>query len=117
MEGLEAKGFASSNVVFGIGSYTYQYNTRDSFGFAMKATFGRVNGEDREIFKNPKTDKGTKRSAKGLLRVELEDGNYVLYDQQTWNQERQGELKTVFKDGKLTREQSLTEIRRRLGTF
>lgn len=30
---LEAKGFASTNVVLGIGSFTYQYNTRDTFGF------------------------------------------------------------------------------------
>ena len=42
---LEAKGFASTNVVFGIGSYTYQYVTRDTFGFAMKATYGEVNGK------------------------------------------------------------------------
>ena len=34
---LADKGFASSNVVFGIGSYTYQYLTRDSFGWALQA--------------------------------------------------------------------------------
>ena len=42
---LEAKGFASTNVVLGIGSFTYQYNTRDTFGFAMKATYVEVEGE------------------------------------------------------------------------
>jgi nicotinamide phosphoribosyltransferase len=42
---LEDKGFASTNVVLGIGSFTYQYNTRDTFGFAMKATYVEVNGE------------------------------------------------------------------------
>lgn len=36
---LEAKGFASTNVVLGIGSFTYQYNTRDTFGFAMKTAY------------------------------------------------------------------------------
>ena len=30
---LEAKGFASSNIVFGVGSFTYQFNTRDTYGF------------------------------------------------------------------------------------
>ena len=35
--GLVAKGFVPTNV-FGIGSFTYQHNTRDTFGFAMKAT-------------------------------------------------------------------------------
>lgn len=117
LERLAAKGFASSNVVFGIGSYTYQYNTRDSFGFAMKATYGVVDGNPREIFKDPKTDDGTKKSAKGLLRVEFEDGNFVLYDQQTLEQSNKGELKKVFRDGTLIKEQSLQEIRTRLGTF
>ena len=114
LSGLEAKGFASCNIVFGIGSYTYQYVTRDTHGFAMKATYAEVNGEGREIFKDPVTDSGTKKSAKGLLRVEKEDGKFVLYDQQTWEQEAQGELQTVFKDGKLVNETSLAEIREHL---
>jgi nicotinamide phosphoribosyltransferase len=108
---LKAKGFASSNVVFGIGSYTYQYVTRDSFGFAMKATYAEVDGVGSELFKDPATDNGTKKSAKGLLRVEFEDGKFVLYDQQTKEQEAQGCLQTVFKDGKLVKQTSLEEIR------
>ena len=111
---LKDKGFASSNCVLGVGSYTYQYNTRDSLGYAMKATYGVVNGEGREIFKDPITDSGTKKSAKGLLRVEYIDGEYVMFDQQTWEEEAQGELVTVFKDGKMINETSLSEIRERL---
>lgn len=68
---LESKGFASTNVVFGVGSYTYQYVTRDTFGFAMKATNVVVNGEERPIFKDPKTDNSGKKSAKGRLAVVL----------------------------------------------
>lgn len=109
-DGLKAKGFASQ-VVFGIGSYTYQYNTRDTFGTAMKATFVVVNGEGREIFKNPVTDDGTKRSATGLLNVQKENGRFVLYDKVSWAEEAQSELKTVFKDGKITKEFTLAEIR------
>lgn len=109
-EGLKAKGFASQ-VVFGIGSYTYQYNTRDTFGTAMKATYVVVDGEAREIFKSPVTDDGTKRSATGLLCVKKEHGKYVLYDKVSPEEEAQSELKTVFKDGKITREFSLAEIR------
>jgi nicotinamide phosphoribosyltransferase len=111
---LKDKGFASSNVVFGVGSYTYQYVTRDSFGFAMKATYAEVNGEGSELFKDPITDSGTKKSAKGLLRVECEDGKFVLYDQQTKEQEAQGCLQTVFKDGKIVKETSIEEIRNRI---
>ena len=114
LKNLELKGFASGNIVFGVGSYTYQFVTRDNFGFAMKATSGVVDGERREIFKNPKTDSGLKKSAKGLLRVEKEKNGYVLHDCQTVEQEKQGELKTVFLDGNLVKPVSLTEIRQRL---
>lgn len=112
---LAARGFASSNVVFGVGSYTYQYNTRDTFGFAMKATWGVVNGEPRTIAKAPKTDNGLKRSARGLLRViRNAHGELQLLDGQTEDQEQQGELKTRFLDGVLHNVESLAAIRQRL---
>ena len=110
LQRLEQKGFASTNVVFGIGSFTYQYLTRDSFGFAMKATFGVVEGRDREIFKDPVTDNGIKKSARGLLRVK----NGKVYDQQSREQERQGDLKTVFLDGQTWNTQTFSEIRERI---
>jgi len=84
---LKKEGFASTNIVFGIGSFTYQYATRDTLGFAMKATYGIVNGEGRDIFKDPKTDSlKTKRSAKGRLMVTCKDDVFVLKDQLTNNE-------------------------------
>ncbi|MGB0870531.1 MAG: nicotinate phosphoribosyltransferase [Flavobacteriales bacterium] len=111
---LKRKGFASTNIILGIGSFTYQYNTRDTFGFAMKATYGEVSGEGREIYKDPITDDGTKKSAKGLLKVEKVNGEFVLIDQVSWEEEKQGELKEVFRDGKLLIEEELSVIRERL---
>jgi nicotinamide phosphoribosyltransferase len=113
---LEAKGFASTNIVFGIGSFTYQYNTRDTFGMAMKATWVNVNGESREIFKDPITDDGTKKSAKGLLKVKKNaDGKYELHDRVTYEESiYDTDLELVFQNGKLVKEQSLSEIRNRL---
>lgn len=111
---LMDKGFSAANIVFGVGSYTYQYITRDTFGMAMKATFGVVNGEDREIFKDPATGDGVKKSAKGLLRVEKIDGKFVLFDQQDWESETQGDMYTVFYNGKLIYKQTLSDIRARL---
>lgn len=63
------------------GSYTYQFKSRDSLGFAVKATACIINGRLIEIYKHPKTDDGTKNSLKGLIRVEEENGKYVAYDQ------------------------------------
>ena len=116
LEALKQKGFSSYNVVLGIGSFTYEYVTRDTFGFAMKATYGEVNGEGRAIFKDPKTDDGTKKSAKGLIAIykNKETGSFEYKDECSWEEEAQGELKTVFLNGKITLDQTLSEIRERL---
>jgi nicotinamide phosphoribosyltransferase len=111
---LERKGFASNNVVFGIGSYTYNYNTRDSLGIAVKSTYCVVNGENRNIFKDPVTDDGLKKSARGLLKVEVVNDEYVLFDEVSIEQENEGELKTVYENGKLIVDHNLKDIRDRL---
>ncbi|WP_196895673.1 nicotinate phosphoribosyltransferase [Aureivirga marina] len=108
---LKEKGFASTNIVLGIGSFTYQYNTRDTFGFAMKTTYVEVNGEKRNIFKDPITDNGTKKSAKGLLKIYKENGKICFKDACTEEEEKEGLLETVFKDGVLVKEMTLDEIR------
>lgn len=115
----------------------------------MKATYGEITHtntilqadtvfpietiEPREIFKDPITDDGTKKSKKGLLIVQrvakrsslpeknpidintrITDYTLVVNDQQTWEEEKTGLLQTVFKDGVLVRETTLEEIRQRL---
>lgn len=134
---LEAKGFASTNIVLGVGSFTYQFNTRDTFGFAMKATYVELLEEkitdygnpgtevpvrvkvSRQIFKDPITDDGTKKSATGLLRVvdvnpETHKPVLTLLDKVSWEGEAGGSLQTIYKDGTFQNETTLTEIRQRL---
>jgi nicotinamide phosphoribosyltransferase len=114
-EGLEKLGFASNNIVFGVGSYTYQYNTRDTYGFAMKATWAEVDGVGKDIFKKPVTDNGEKFSAKGRLAV-LQDGNSLrLVQGATPEQEKNSLLRPVFKNRDLFNVDSFTNIRTRLG--
>jgi nicotinamide phosphoribosyltransferase len=132
-DGLMAKGFASINWVAGIGSFTYQYNTRDTCGWAMKATYGEVEevtyeaadqghyGHEirtvvgREIFKDPKTDSGMKKSAKGLIAVHKDENEkYYMKDQVTWSEVFNCEFKTVYLDGKLLVDHTLSEIRTRI---
>lgn len=109
---LEEKGFAATNLVLGVGSFTYQFKSRDSLGFAMKATWCQVNGESREIFKDPKTDDGVKKSLKGLICVKKDQmGKYYAIDQVAPEVEATGELQTVFEDGRLLKEWTLSEIR------
>ncbi|QXP79096.1 MULTISPECIES: nicotinate phosphoribosyltransferase [Winogradskyella] len=111
---LSDKGFATTNVVLGIGSFTYQFNTRDTFGFAMKATAVVVNGERRAIFKDPITDDGIKKSAKGLIKVDVIDGEYVLIDEVTPEEENEGELQVIYEDGKFLNSTTLQEVRDRI---
>lgn len=110
---LEAKGFVP-NVVLGVGSYSYQYVTRDTHGSAVKATSVVWDGEQVDVCKDPATD-SKKKSAKGLLKViKNPKGDYQLLDQVTKEEEEEGELRTVFKDGILRYETSLEEIRERV---
>lgn len=118
---LEAKGFASTNIVLGVGSYSLQYVTRDTHGFAQKATYVEVEVDNKiesiNIFKDPITDDGVKKSIKGLPLVYKENGEYKLKDQVSW-EEFIGEsnlLRTIVKDGKFTRRFTFKEIRTKLG--
>ena len=111
---LAEKGFASTNVVLGIGSFTYQLNTRDTFGFAMKATSVVVNGQRRDIFKDPVTDDGVKKSARGLVYVGRDDAGYYLIDQVTEEKENSGELVLIYENGKFHNHTNLEEIRQRI---
>lgn len=108
---LKEKGFASSNVVFGIGSYTYQYVTRDTFGFAMKSTYVVVNGVGRAIQKDPATDSGMKKSMKGLISHQYVDGNWVATDDRTEEEAEATELPIIFCDGQNYRTTDAERVR------
>lgn len=112
---LKDKGFASNNITFGVGSFTYQYNTRDTFSLAIKATMCVVNGEERAIFKDPATDKDKmKKSARGLLQVYRENDTLKVKDGCTREEEAATLLEPVFEDGRLLRDHTLAEIRERV---
>jgi nicotinamide phosphoribosyltransferase len=121
-ERLAAKGFASTNIVLGVGSYTYQMNTRDTLGFAAKGAWFEVeeNGVKTgyDIFKDPVTDNGTKKSLKGLICVTKDhDGEYIVNTQCTPEMEAAGVLQTIYEDGKFYNQTSLTAIRSAIETL
>jgi nicotinamide phosphoribosyltransferase len=128
LQRLKDKGYASIGVVFGVGSFTYQHVTRDTFGWAIKATYIEVMEESksgdeedlapqmikvgRNIFKKPKTDDGTKNSLCGLIQVyRNEQGELVAKDRCTWEEEEDGLLEIVFIDGNIHGNKSLAQIR------
>lgn len=114
LDRLAKQGFASGNVVFGIGSYTYQHVTRDTYGFVMKATSCIVNGTRYPLYKDPVTG-SVKKSARGLLAVRMVDGVLTLFEDQDRLGETDTELKIVWKDGKFVTRVGFDEVRARLG--
>jgi len=113
---LANKGFASTNIVLGVGSYSLAFVTRDTHGMAQKATYIEVGGKGIEVFKDPITDSGFKKSARGLLMVQTNEVNdeYELIDQVDFETESKGELKVIFEDGKFFNTTTLTAIRERV---
>lgn len=117
LQRLKEKKLASTNVVFGVGSYTLNMLSRDHLGMAIKATNQIINIDgvdvDQPIYKDPKTDQ-TKKSKRGLLRVVDGDNGLVTLDLQTREEEQQGLLQVIYRDGKITQLENIFEIRERL---
>ena len=121
---LKDKGFASTNIVLGIGSYSYAYNTRDTFGMAFKSTYITLRGENGEVIekmisKDPKTDDGVKKSAKGLVAVVMgKSGELELVDNLLQLEKQflveEDLLRPIFKNGRMVTKDTLAEIRERM---
>lgn len=123
---LMDNGFACNNVALGVGSFSFQCIeengilkpfTRDTFSSCIKATYCEIDGKPYPIYKNPK-DGGFKKSQKGCCVV-LKDEKGELYyeDGYTWKEainHEGNQLITIFVDGELIEEQSLSEVRDRL---
>ena len=127
---LMENGFACSNVALGVGSFSFQCVeedgilkpfTRDTFSSCIKATYCEIDDKPFPIFKNPK-DGGFKKSQKGCCVVTRAANNKLIYvDGRTWDEAQVSGgdcdanlLQTVFKDGKMVKEQSLSDIRNML---
>ena len=104
------------NMVFGIGSFTYEYVTRDTYGHAMKATAVRRGNEVIPIFKKPVTDDGSKTSLKGIPAVYHDnEGTYVVQDMKSPIDLDHCAYRKVFSGdkGNLLIDQTFDEIRKR----
>lgn len=115
LEALTAKGYAADNIAFGMGGALLQGLNRDTLKFAMKCSAILVNGEWRDVYKDPLTDPG-KTSKKGRLRLirHQDSGEWMTIRQEHsippgW----ENQLQPVWDSGKLLKEWRLSEIRER----
>lgn len=114
-EGMAFNGFAASGIVLGVGSYTFASSTRDDLGIAVKATNAIVGGVEVPIYKAPKTGDGTKKSARGWLKVDYdENGEIALFSDVTREEAEGGLLQVVFENSKLYNLSTFNQIKSRL---
>jgi nicotinamide phosphoribosyltransferase len=104
------------NMVFGIGSFTYEYVTRDTFGFAMKATAVRRGEVITDIFKKPVTDNGEKNSLKGIPAVYKSADGYFARDGQPPEALDNCGFRKVYSNGELLIDDDFETIRKRIRT-
>lgn len=113
------QGLSPYNVVFGIGSYTYEHVTRDEYNFAMKATAVRRAGRILNIFKKPVTDNFNKASLVGIPLVYEHGQNgaergYFVRDKGRPEELDKCAFRKVYSNGKLLVEESFDQIRKRV---
>lgn len=121
---LMKNGFACSNVALGVGSFSMHCIeedgilkpfTRDTFGCAIKACYAEIDGREYPVFKNPK-ESGFKKSQRGLCYVFRDENGVLQYkDNFTASNIPNGNLlEPVFRDGKILKEYTLSQIRHTL---
>lgn len=117
LSAMEKNGFATSNLVIGVGGLLLQQHNRDDLGFALKATKAiTTDGEEVSLFKDPKTD-SKKKSKTGYMKLVKEDDSFNTLDNVSVEEELSGELQTVFRNGEILRTQTLDDIRLELSKY
>ena len=114
LQRLKQAGFAADNIAFGMGGALLQHMNRDTQKFAMKCSAARIDGKWVAVYKDPVTDHG-KASKKGRLDL-VRDGatrGYRTYSLDEGRVAGPSELVEVFRQGSLTQEWTLEQVRAR----
>ena len=108
---LDEKKIALDNIAFGMGGALLQQVNRDTFKFAMKASWAKINDVPRDVYKQPATDSG-KSSKRGVLVVNKNKSG-VYYTTQQWERLGENQLEPVYQNGEIIRTQTLSDVRDR----
>jgi nicotinamide phosphoribosyltransferase len=110
---INNEGYSSTNCSFGEGSGSLQKVNRDKYRMAIKCSNVMVDGEDRNVFKQPVGDRN-KASKSGRLDL-IEDGNtiktIVLKHGETYSPN--SIMRTVYENGELLIDDDFETIRKR----
>ena len=107
---LYHNGFAADNIAFGMGGGLLQQINRDTQRFAMKCSAMQVQGQWRDVYKQPVGD-STKASKKGHFALIESDGRISTLSRQADETVGGDLLQPVFRNGALLRDSGFDEIR------
>jgi len=101
------------NTAFGMGGGLLQKVDRDTLKFAFKCSAAMVDGEWRDVYKQP-VDEPFKKSKKGILKlVQNSDGSFRTIQLHEELETTSNKLKTVFLNGELVNQTNFNQVRER----
>jgi nicotinamide phosphoribosyltransferase len=116
LDNLLTSGWSADNLAFGMGAGLSQKMDRDTLKFAMKANAICINGEWRDVFKDPITDPG-KASKKGILSLVhtgiMENNNWITARRSDLTNKEVDQLRPIYKNGEILEDYSFEDIRGR----
>jgi nicotinamide phosphoribosyltransferase len=109
---MNRAGWSADNITFGMGGALLQQLNRDTQKFAFKCSNVTVNGQDRDVFKDP-VEGHDKASKRGRLALHSQDGAWTTVRVQGDAYDAEDHLHTVFCNGQVLTEQSIAQVRER----
>jgi len=110
LEAMTQAGWSADNVAFGSGGGLLQKLNRDTQKFAFKCSSIVVNGQERDVYKQPVTDQGKKSKSGRFQLIRQENGVIATVPQGGPGKDL---LVDVFENGRMLRSWTFDEIRDR----
>lgn len=110
---LKAHGFSTDNIAFGMGGGLLQQVNRDTMKFAIKCSAIQIQGQWRDVFKQPVGDQSKASKAGRLELVQSATGAYVSKRTEQILTGDRSLLETVFENGRVMRKCHFQDVRQR----
>ncbi len=114
LETVVAAGWSAENLAFGSGGALLQKVNRDTFAFAMKASYVKIDNKEFSVYKKPKANavKASKRGRLALVK-DKSSGYKTVPESEADKYESGNLLVEVFRNGELLVDQNFKDIKAR----
>ena len=113
LDAITQNGWSADNLSFGSGGGLLQKLNRDTQRFAFKCSAAIINGQHRDVYKQPVTDNGKKSKAGRLKLVRQDASPGAPFITAPESDPRPDQLQFVFRNGEILVDHTFAEIRAR----